>query len=90
MLTLTSLMALFAFTIGTLVFTITNKAIVIRRVWEANFAILTPYVSNQQMMTLRGQFAGISSEEQYRAFRHQAVQIAKEAHVKFRDETDGL
>jgi hypothetical protein len=75
---------------GGLAFTVTNKAIAIRRTWEANLTLLAPHVSAERLLQLGAQFSAITSREEYRSFEGQANQIRTLSGITFRKETELL
>jgi hypothetical protein len=82
-----ALFCLFVFMVSYVTFGIVNRAIAIRRIYEANLDIIAPYVSSQERLQLQAQFAAMTIKRDYIAIRLRLETIASKNAVKLRPET---
>ena len=78
---------LFLFAAGYSAFTIINEAIYIRRVHEANIAILTPYIPSSDLNFIQSRFASMRSKADYDKVYSTMYQIARAHGVALRTES---
>ena len=75
------------FGVGYVTFVVVNRAVWIRRVHEANMAIVAPYIQVEERLRLQAQFAAMTTQREYIALRSELEQIAKAHGVALRPET---
>jgi len=76
------LVGLELFTIGS---AITLQAIEIRQSFDADLDIVAPYITPQQILESRSQFAQITTQQQFRELMARFIVLADAHHVKLRD-----
>lgn len=81
----------FLLSVSAVSFSVLNKAILIRRTWDANFDILAGRAAPDDIRQLRARFAAITSRKDYEDFCRSAQRLTESTPgVRLRDETDGL
>ena len=74
------------FWFGYVSFGIVNQAVAVRRIYEANMEIITPYVSSIERARIQSLFARVNTKAEYERVRAELEQIAKTAGVQLRSE----
>ena len=65
---------------------ILNRAIAVRRIYDANMEIIAPYVPSEEVLRLRSEFASMVSQADYFALKAQLKAVAAAHKVRLRDE----
>jgi hypothetical protein len=83
--TLIVLFVLIGIELFTIVSTVTLQAIEIRQSFDANLDIVSPYITSQQILESRSEFAQIKTQQQYRDLISHFKAVADSHHLKLRD-----